>query len=81
MRTVSNILSNRKSPFAYASDEIYETLAVLIDLPIGTRVRLVGETPDDIGAHWHEGWVVVMEADAMIAQWMGIRRDDIRLVE
>lgn len=86
MKTVVNIAHDRLSDIAYISDEVYETLVAWLDWPAGTLVRLVGETPETIGFHPYDStpeksYVVVMEAEAKTAQWVGISRDKIRLVE
>ena len=73
MITLQNTSHDRKSPTAYASDAIYLLKTAVAIFPIGTQVRLVGETPETLGVHRDKGYVTVTAVEhAPEAIWLGV---------
>jgi hypothetical protein len=78
MITVTNKAHDAKSPTAYASEEVYTLIEdAIVYYTAGCEVRLVGETPETIGHHTLEGWVTVMPANESIAEWVGVKKDNL----
>jgi hypothetical protein len=66
------------------SDEVYK---VLDDehpsLQKGTLVQLINgvDKSKSIGYHFNKDYITVCRKDAMFAQWMGVKKSSIKIVE